>query len=109
MTTKHKKKPHSREHRAVLLNVPSTPPTPPAYTATNFPDTRANGGLTFIGHLLPPYDETMPVNRATGGGYYSFDPGAVCWVFTPDNPIGADSNITSAWTDRIGNPAGSVN
>ena len=88
------------------------------YIASNFPDTRANGGLFFIGHLLPSYDESMPVYRTAGGGYYSFDPSAVCFLFTPNSPIGADQtgwlyrsatmDITSAWTDRTGNPAGTV-
>jgi hypothetical protein len=46
------------------------------------------------------------------GDAAAFDPGAIRWRITPTKfgwlYRSADSNITSAWTDRNGNPAGTV-
>jgi hypothetical protein len=96
MPTKRKRKPRHRRQRAALRLASAALPAA-AYNATGFPEAAANSALRFAGHMPPPYDESMPVYRADGGGYYSFDSGAVCWVFTPNNPIGADQ---TAWIYR---------
>jgi hypothetical protein len=104
-------------HLSELLQ--SSGPAP--FRADNFGDPRACGALRPVGFLPPPYDTSMPVYRADGGGFFSFDAPAGAWLMTPTDPRLTDQQgwlyrcasvtITDAWVVRAGmgtDPAGTI-
>ena len=79
MTTNRKKKPHRRERAAVLLNGPSTPPTPAGHTATGFGDAGTGG-------LLTPIDTFNGAPLYTTPGHRYVWRAAPGWTLEIDEP-----------------------
>ena len=93
MTTKRKRKPHSRQRKAVLLSEQSTPPVSAGHEAVGFGELGACGKLTQIGTYAG-----KPVYRAAGGWYYCWNPDGGMWICR-DAPPGTGDLSNNRYAD----------